>query len=67
MLKVECFNGDTSFELPEYSPAFLTFTIDKNEIFSVTFDTLSSYNIPKVEAPFNIEKNAIGIDLGTSR
>uniref|UniRef100_A0A914PJZ3 Heat shock protein 70 n=1 Tax=Panagrolaimus davidi TaxID=227884 RepID=A0A914PJZ3_9BILA len=61
------------FELPEYSPIFLTFTIDQNGIFSVTFDisktveTLSFYSIPKVQTPFNIEKNAIGIDLGTSR
>uniref|UniRef100_A0A914PU84 Uncharacterized protein n=1 Tax=Panagrolaimus davidi TaxID=227884 RepID=A0A914PU84_9BILA len=60
-------NNDTFFELPEYSPICSTFTIDQNEIFSVTFDKLSFYNIPKVEAPFNIGKNAIGIDLGTSR
>uniref|UniRef100_A0AC35GSA3 Uncharacterized protein n=1 Tax=Panagrolaimus sp. PS1159 TaxID=55785 RepID=A0AC35GSA3_9BILA len=74
-LKIHTDRSDdgTSFELPEYSPIFLTFTIDQNEIFSVSFDmskavqTLSSYSIPKVEAPFNIEKNAIGIDLGTSR
>uniref|UniRef100_A0AC35FI13 Uncharacterized protein n=1 Tax=Panagrolaimus sp. PS1159 TaxID=55785 RepID=A0AC35FI13_9BILA len=75
MLKVDtkCLDDDTPFELPEYSPIFLTFTIDQNEIFSVTFNisktvkTLSSYSIPKLQAPFNIEKNAIGIDLGTSR
>uniref|UniRef100_A0A914PNL7 Heat shock protein 70 n=1 Tax=Panagrolaimus davidi TaxID=227884 RepID=A0A914PNL7_9BILA len=32
-----------------------------------TVKTLSSYSIPKIQAPFNIGINAIGIDLGTSR
>uniref|UniRef100_A0A914PET9 Heat shock protein 70 n=1 Tax=Panagrolaimus davidi TaxID=227884 RepID=A0A914PET9_9BILA len=32
-----------------------------------TVKTHSFFYIPRIQAPFNIEKNVIGIDLGTSR